>query len=257
MDFVLQNWMLIAVAFVSGGMLIWPLVSRGAGGSGSVDPNRAVQMINRDKATVIDVSEADEFASGHVVGSRNVPVAGVESGSAGLPSNKATPLILVCPTGGRAGRAAATLRNKGFQSVHVLAGGLNAWRAAGLPLEKGAQAQEQAATKQVAGKSSKSASKAGGKTAGKAAAKAATATAAGAAAGASAKSASSAQAVASEADVAVSDPGDALETGVTAEESDASAALEETTQTNTPQADAVPDTAQTDEEGRGERPPAP
>ena len=41
MNFILENWLLIAVAFVSGGMLVWPL-ARGGGGSGAVGASEAV-----------------------------------------------------------------------------------------------------------------------------------------------------------------------------------------------------------------------
>ncbi|HWP18080.1 MAG TPA: rhodanese-like domain-containing protein [Burkholderiaceae bacterium] len=136
MKFFIDNWFLILVAFVSGGMLVWPLVSRSASGRG-VSPTQAVLMINRDKAVVIDVSEPHEYAQGHVKGARHIPFGQLES-SKDLPSNKALPLILVCPSGVRASRAAATLRKLGYQNVVPLAGGLGAWREANLPVEKSA-----------------------------------------------------------------------------------------------------------------------
>jgi rhodanese-related sulfurtransferase len=59
-------------------------------------------------------------------------------GAKGLPSNKSQPLVVVCARGARAGRAASQLTQAGHQRVHVLAGGLAAWREAGLPVEKSA-----------------------------------------------------------------------------------------------------------------------
>ena len=53
-----------------------------------------------------------------------------------LPSNKALPLVVVCPTGSRASRAVGLLRKAGYANVQSLAGGLNAWREANLPIEK-------------------------------------------------------------------------------------------------------------------------
>ncbi|HQY10171.1 MAG TPA: rhodanese-like domain-containing protein, partial [Burkholderiaceae bacterium] len=104
---------------------------------GGVSPQEAVQLINREKAVVIDVCEPAEFAAGHVGGSRNVPLGSLE-GAKGLPSNKSQPLVVVCARGARAGRAASQLTQAGHQRVHVLAGGLAAWREAGLPVEKSA-----------------------------------------------------------------------------------------------------------------------
>ena len=136
MKFFIDNWILILAAFVSGGMLVWPLVMRGSR-AGSVSAAQAVHMINREKGVVVDVSEPAEYAAAHVAGSRSVPFGNLES-SKDLPSNKALPLILVCPTGARASRAAATLRKLGYEKAVPLAGGLAAWREANLPIEKSA-----------------------------------------------------------------------------------------------------------------------
>ena len=65
--------MLISVALISGAMLAWPLI-QGASAAG-LAPGAAVQLINREKAVVVDVSDAAEFALGHVVGSKNIPLA--------------------------------------------------------------------------------------------------------------------------------------------------------------------------------------
>ncbi|MCW7537428.1 rhodanese-like domain-containing protein [Aquabacterium sp. A7-Y] len=137
MNFLIDNWYLILAALVSGGLLLWPSVGRGARGGG-VTPGQAVQMMNREKAVVVDISEPKEYAVAHVAGSRNVPLASLESAGKELPSNKALPLILVCATGARASRGVATLQKLGYQKVVPLAGGLAAWREANLPIEKSA-----------------------------------------------------------------------------------------------------------------------
>ncbi|MFZ9511519.1 MAG: rhodanese-like domain-containing protein [Burkholderiaceae bacterium] len=134
MNFFVENWLLIAVAFVSGGMLVWPL-ARGSGGAGAVSASEAVRMMNREKAVLIDVSEPREFRAGHAAQARNVPIGQLET-SKDLPTNKALPLVVVCPTGARAGRAAATLRKLGHENARALAGGTAAWKEAGLPTEK-------------------------------------------------------------------------------------------------------------------------
>ncbi|MFN9280509.1 MAG: rhodanese-like domain-containing protein [Betaproteobacteria bacterium] len=134
MNFFIENWLLIAVAFVSGGMLVWPL-ARGGGGAGAVGASEAVRLMNREKAALIDVSEPREFDTSHAAQARNVPIGQLET-SKDLPSNKALPLVVLCPTGARSGRAAATLRKMGYANARALAGGTNAWRDAGLPIEK-------------------------------------------------------------------------------------------------------------------------
>ena len=136
MQFIVENWVLIIAAGVSGALLLWPMVGKG-GGSGSVSTADAVRLINQHKAVLIDVREPGEFAAGHAAGARNVPLAALE-GAKALPSNKALPLVVVCATGARASRAVGQLRKAGYASVHVLAGGTAAWREASLPIEKSA-----------------------------------------------------------------------------------------------------------------------
>jgi rhodanese-related sulfurtransferase len=133
-NFLLDNWIWLVTAAVSGGALLWPMIGKG-GGADAVSPTDAVQLMNREKAVVIDVCEPAEYAAGHVTGSRSIPLDQFE-GAKGLPTNKTLPLVLVCASGARARRAAALARKLGHERVHVLHGGLAAWREAGLPVEK-------------------------------------------------------------------------------------------------------------------------
>ena len=95
-----------------------------------------MQLINREKAVLIDVSEPAEYAAGHAAGSRSVPIGSIES-SKNLPTNKALPLVVVCPTGTRATRAVAAPAQARFRErARCSAGGLTAWREANLPIEK-------------------------------------------------------------------------------------------------------------------------
>ena len=135
MKFFIDNWFLFLAAIASGVLLIWPLLRKGAGGAGAVSTVDAVQLINREKAVLIDVSEPAEYAAGHPAGSKSVPLGGLEASNA-LPKNKALPLVVVCATGTRAGRAVPMLNKLGFANVRALAGGTAAWRAANLPIDK-------------------------------------------------------------------------------------------------------------------------
>ncbi|MFM1989275.1 MAG: thiosulfate sulfurtransferase [Pseudomonadota bacterium] len=132
MDFVLQNLFLIVVVLASGGMLLWPMVTRGVGGA-TVGTLQATRLIN-DGAVVVDVREPSEFAAGHVIDSRNIPVAQIASRAGELPANKA--VIVLCASGSRSSRAAAALRKAGRADVFCLDGGLAGWQQAGLPVMK-------------------------------------------------------------------------------------------------------------------------
>ena len=134
MKFLIDNWMLISVALASGAMLLWPVI-QGATSTG-LSAAHAVQLINRERAVVVDVSDAQEYAAGHVGGARNVPVAQLEQRLPEVVKNKALPLILVCTSGTRASRALAVAKKLGYEKAQVLAGGLKAWKEANLPVEK-------------------------------------------------------------------------------------------------------------------------
>jgi rhodanese-related sulfurtransferase len=132
-EFVRNNLLLFVVAFVSGAMLLWPLVRRGAGGPW-VTTSEATHLINREDALVVDVRDPGEYSTGHIIGARNVPVARLDD--ADLVKRKGKPVIVYCDTGERAGKAVAALKKQGFERVVNLTGGLRAWQQAGLPVEK-------------------------------------------------------------------------------------------------------------------------
>lgn len=134
MPFLVQNWALLLIALVSGALLMWPGIAKST--RPGVSPEGAVQLMNREKAVVVDVSEADEFAGGHVKGARNVPVNQIEQRLPEVVKNKALPVILVCATGARAQRALGMAKNLGYEKAVVLGGGLRAWKEANLPVEK-------------------------------------------------------------------------------------------------------------------------
>lgn len=135
MSFVIENWVLLSVALTSGGMLLWPALSSG-GGADSLNPNEVVQLMNRDKAVIVDVCGAEEFAAGHVVGAKNVPLDQLEAKLTGVVKNKATPVVLVCASGMRSKRALAVAKKLGYENVRSLSGGMGAWRSASLPVDK-------------------------------------------------------------------------------------------------------------------------
>ena len=125
----------ISIAAASGGLLVWPMVASGMN-AGALSATGAVTLINREKAVVIDVSETEEFAAGHVGGAKNVPFGELEDKLPSAAKNKALPLILVCATGARANRAVAVAKKLGYDQAQALNGGLKAWREASLPIEK-------------------------------------------------------------------------------------------------------------------------
>ncbi|AVO41933.1 rhodanese-like domain-containing protein [Simplicispira suum] len=134
MNFIVENWYLFVMAIGSGAMLLVPMLK--GGGMGGLSAAAAVQLVNREKAVLIDVCSADEYAAGHAVGARNAPLADLETRLPALVKNKAVPVVLLCASGARSKRAAAIARKLGYSNVQVLSGGLNSWKEANLPVEK-------------------------------------------------------------------------------------------------------------------------
>jgi rhodanese-related sulfurtransferase len=134
MEFVQQNVMWIAVAVISGGMLLWQTV-RGSGRAG-VSPMQATLMINREDAIVVDVREPQEFAAGHVPNARHIPVGQFDKRIAELDKFKGKPVIVVCQSGNRSSAACNALEKSGFEKVYNLSGGIAAWEQAGMPVTR-------------------------------------------------------------------------------------------------------------------------
>jgi rhodanese-related sulfurtransferase len=132
LDFILQNIMLVLLAVASGTML---LVTHFLGAAGSrVTTGEATTLINREDAQVIDVREPTEFAGGHLLGAKNIPVARFGERSADLDKLKDKPVIVCCETGIRSAKAVKELQKLGFRRVFNLDGGMAAWSKAGLPV---------------------------------------------------------------------------------------------------------------------------
>ena len=133
MDFIVSNWMLILVALVSGGMLLWPMVA-GGGLAAGISAPEAVQLMNREKAVVVDVCSPQEYAQAHIAGARSIPLGELEAKLPGVVKNKAVPVIMVCASGVRSGRAVAIAKKLGYENARSLGGGLKSWRDANLPI---------------------------------------------------------------------------------------------------------------------------
>ncbi|SRR5260221_8119427 len=96
-----------------------------------VTPAEAKQLID-DGAQLVDVRAEDEYAAGHIPGSRLIPLETVQSEGSGLDREK--PLVVYCRSGERSGMAADAFAASGWDA-HSVAGGLLAWAEAGLALE--------------------------------------------------------------------------------------------------------------------------
>jgi rhodanese-related sulfurtransferase len=87
---------------------------------------------------LIDVREAEEFASGHLPGAIHMSRGMLEFKIAANPQwqSRDIKIVLYCKTSGRAALCAQSLREMGYEHVTSIAGGIDAWQAAGFVVEK-------------------------------------------------------------------------------------------------------------------------
>jgi rhodanese-related sulfurtransferase len=97
----------------------------------SITPSRAAALV-QEGATLIDVRENHEHAAEHIPGVRHQPLSGIAADSAAKPGD--TLLIFHCKSGARTNMHASRLSAAaGNCKAYLLAGGIDAWRRAGLP----------------------------------------------------------------------------------------------------------------------------
>ena len=92
--------------------------------------------LDRPGVIVLDVRTPAEYAAGHVAQAKSVPLSRLEQSLPAVVKNKSTPVILVCASGVRSRRAVSIAQKLGYERAVSLAGGLRAWREAGLPVER-------------------------------------------------------------------------------------------------------------------------
>ncbi|WP_282697438.1 rhodanese-like domain-containing protein [Streptomyces sp. CC208A] len=86
---------------------------------------------------LLDVRTPAEFRTAHIPGSYNVPLHTLREHRAELRSHLDEEVVLVCRSGQRAREAEQALAQAGLPNLRVLEGGMNAWEAAGAPVERG------------------------------------------------------------------------------------------------------------------------
>ena len=137
MNFLTQidNLALIALLAVSGTALFLPTLSTLIGGKG-LSPTEATILINRRKAAVLDLRELEAYKAGHLPGAKHIDAAGLTAAIEKLKLDRNNPLILVCENGVQSRKATSEVKKLGFAEVASLDGGVQAWKAAALPLVK-------------------------------------------------------------------------------------------------------------------------
>ncbi len=84
-------------------------------------------------AQFIDVRNRGEYNTGHAQGAKNIALHALPNNIKNL--DPAKPVVCICASGMRSGRAAQLLVKNGFQDVYNVGGGSTAWHGHGLPWE--------------------------------------------------------------------------------------------------------------------------
>lgn len=114
------------------------LVMEAKGCIREIQLDEAQARLLEPECLIVDVREPEEYRQGHLAHSVNIPRGMLEFRISSEPSlqNVERPILLYCKTSGRAALSAVALQSMGFRNVASLAGGFDAWVAAGLPVAK-------------------------------------------------------------------------------------------------------------------------
>lgn len=95
-------------------------------------PDEFEAMLAADKSIqLIDVRTPEEYAEGHIDGAKLINYYDKQFAEQISQLDQTKPVLVYCAVGGRSGSSAKKLVELGFPKVYDLAGGFNAWRAAG------------------------------------------------------------------------------------------------------------------------------
>ena len=85
---------------------------------------------------ILDIRTPEEFAAGHLVGAINIDYYATDFETQLAALNLDVPYVMYCNSGNRSSNALPVMDSIGFQEVHELDGGIQAWFGAGLPTER-------------------------------------------------------------------------------------------------------------------------
>lgn len=144
--------------YLAGGTLLallvafaWELRSRALGAG--ISANEAIALHNKG-ALVLDVRGAEEFAGGHIVNARNVPLDTLSNNLDSIKKYREKPVIVCCESGAQSAQAIKLLKAQGYTTVFNLSGGLAAWRQDHLPLTQEGTLSKPGSPSKPAGKTS-------------------------------------------------------------------------------------------------------
>lgn len=137
MEFAMEYWYLFVMLTAILLLLAFDPGGRTAGGATKISAAQLPQIQARKSAVLVDIRSNAEFNKGHIEQSLNLPLDSLDSNLKKLNKYRGKPVILVCQSGMRAGKAAGILKKNQFKELYVLDGGVASWSKENLPLIRG------------------------------------------------------------------------------------------------------------------------
>jgi len=104
-----------------------------------VEPESLERQLDSGDVQLVDVRTRGEWRAGHIRGAVNVPITEFGQRVEELELDPDRPVVAICLSAHRSIPAVRLLRRRGFSDASQLAGGMLAWRKAGLPEEQGSR----------------------------------------------------------------------------------------------------------------------
>ncbi|MCY4130679.1 MAG: rhodanese-like domain-containing protein [Gammaproteobacteria bacterium] len=133
-EFIANHWLLTGT-FAA--LLVAFFINEMKRSGQSISSQQLVNLVNLEKAVVLDVRDTGEFSAGHITDAINIPHSSLQTRMKELEKFKERPIVIVCKMGQHAGSMGTMLKKAGFRNVSRLRGGLSAWQAENMPLIKG------------------------------------------------------------------------------------------------------------------------
>jgi len=134
-EFIGNHWLLSAATAAVVIALLVLEIRRLRSGITSLEPGAATQLYNRENAVFLDIRSEAEFRKQHLPGAISTPADTLAARLQKLERFRDRPIVVYCDTGLRSSKAAAQVKQAGFERTYELRGGINAWLNAGYPVE--------------------------------------------------------------------------------------------------------------------------
>lgn len=130
LEFLAQQWILVAALLAAAALLIFH-ESRKAGPA--LSPQQAINQVNSHNGVFLDLRDAADYKQGHITDALHIPASKIDSRVGELEKYRSSPIILVCKMGQQAGAVSKKLKEKGFEKVYKMNGGMVEWSNLQLP----------------------------------------------------------------------------------------------------------------------------